>query len=267
MVKGCKILLTFYIYGSVSTYIRMCHPTDLRTPPQFVSPTSNSLLIHAKYQNSRRVCPLGHFDEILKGRSQRGSKMDWLRQEVLKRFVMSTRWPICFSELKKQQAPNLFPPVAMVDATFMRATDHVFKMGNALSARDASFCLVSVATARSLQTDIMGHRHLRLPRAKNTALSANRTRLINGWYFRKIYAWVVCDGVDAKENHIRGLAQNKQFIRRLNMKQISKTKPHTAWMSQAIRTIKHRLLIAFSIGLPFEDVEDANLRYTLGAFR
>lgn len=66
------------IYGSISSLflppsvlvIRRLLPCS-ETPTLPVSPRSLSLLIHSKYQNSGRVCPLGHFDEILKSAVQR----------------------------------------------------------------------------------------------------------------------------------------------------------------------------------------------------
>lgn len=73
-----KTHLYLSIYSSISCLflpfsvlvIRQLFPCS-QTPTLPVLPRSLSLLIHSKYQNSRRVCPLGHFDEILNSAAQR----------------------------------------------------------------------------------------------------------------------------------------------------------------------------------------------------
>lgn len=89
------------IYGFISCLflpfsvlvIRQLFPC-IQTPTLPVSPRSISLLIPSKYQNSGRVCPLGHFDEILNSAAQRervregwGWQNQGWGQEVLKRFI------------------------------------------------------------------------------------------------------------------------------------------------------------------------------------
>lgn len=218
-----KTHLCLSIYGFISCLflpfsvlvIRQLFPC-IQTPTLPVSPRSISLLIHSKYQNSGRVCPLGHFDEILNSAFQREREseggMGWiesgLRARGAKKIHPSTRdtfqrttanphmqpeeQSTCFSERMCIDAhkhtiftftQNLFPPaVKLNSSSTLSCTPPTacLKKGSALCAGDTSFCLVSVATACSLQTDIMGHRHFRLTRAKNTALSPNRTQLING---------------------------------------------------------------------------------------